>query len=256
MAVLINTPRHPRITGPIHRYLLLRPLPRRLDTPLQLLVGRIFLLPGLANPEIAVHRIAVLVDPRLVVNFVRSHALGSQGWIEAGADGFDHLAEPEDIEAVEHDVGNEVDERNPEGNVLFRIKGCHLSLRVARHIEQLLCCQSVQCPARYAGLEVRVPVPIGPVHVAEDPDGAVDAPDQAAAEECDDEEDAVDGLVDGAGEFELVAEPVDVEEGAAQLVEEEDGGGEVDEGALYPSASACGKYTAAIWWRERRTVHT
>ena len=73
---------------------------------------------------------------------------------------------------------------------------------------------------------------VGPVHVAEDPDGRVDAPDDAAAEEGAGEEGAVDGLVDGSGETELVAEPVNIEEGTAEFVEEEYRGGEVDERAL------------------------
>ena len=74
--------------------------------------------------------------------------------------------------------------------------------------------------------------PPEPKHVAEHPEGAIDAPDEAAAEEGADEEGAVDGLVDAPREFEFVAEPVDVEEGAAEFIEKEDGGGEVNEGAL------------------------
>ena len=62
--------------------------------------------------------------------------------------------------------------------------------------------------------------------------GGVRAPADAAEEEGEREQGAVDGLVDGAGEVELVAEPVDVEEGGAELVEEEDGAVEVDEWSL------------------------
>lgn len=75
-------------------------------------------------------------------------------------------------------------------------------------------------------------VAIGPVHISEDPDGVVDAPDEAAGEEGGDEDGAIDGLIDGAGELELVAEPVDVKERAAELVQQEYRCGEVDEGTL------------------------
>lgn len=53
--------------------------------------------------------------------------------------------------------------------------------------------------ARHTKGEVCVPGADEVEHVAEDPEGAVDAPDQAAAEEGADEEGAVDGLVDAAG---------------------------------------------------------
>jgi hypothetical protein len=70
------------------------------------------------------------------------------------------------------------------------------------------------------------------VDVGEDVDGGEVAPDDAAAEEGGCQKGAVDGLVDAAGELELVAEPVDVEEWGGELVEEEDGGVEIDEGSL------------------------
>lgn len=58
------------------------------------------------------------------------------------------------------------------------------------------------------------------------------SPDNPTGEECGCEKGAVDGLVDGAGEVEFVAEPVDVEEWGGELVEEEYGGVEVDEWSL------------------------
>jgi len=70
------------------------------------------------------------------------------------------------------------------------------------------------------------------MHVAEDVVGAVKAPHDAAAEKGAGQDGAVDGLVDGAGEVELVAEPVDVEEGRGELIEQEDWAVEVEEGSL------------------------
>lgn len=69
-------------------------------------------------------------------------------------------------------------------------------------------------------------------------DGLVGAPDEAAGEEDEEEEEAVVQLEAGAGEIELVEEPVDVEERRGELVEDEGRGVEVDEGALKVSESA------------------
>ena len=63
-------------------------------------------------------------------------------------------------------------------------------------------------------------------------DGLVGAPEEAAAEEAGEEEDAVVPLGAGAGHVELVEEPVEVEEGGGELVEDEGGAVEVDEWAL------------------------
>ena len=70
------------------------------------------------------------------------------------------------------------------------------------------------------------------VDIAEDQVAAVVAPDNATAEEGRSEECAVDSLVDGAGEVELVAEPVNVEERARKLVQKEDRSVVVEERAL------------------------
>lgn len=58
------------------------------------------------------------------------------------------------------------------------------------------------------------------------------AVDHTAGEESTQEEEAVDELCAGAGETDFVAEPVDVEEWAGKLEEDEDRGVEVDEWAL------------------------
>lgn len=72
----------------------------------------------------------------------------------------------------------------------------------------------------------------GAPHVLVDNSGLPGAPDQAAAEEGDEEGDAVVQLDAGARHVELVAEPVDVEEGGRELVEDEGRGVEVEEGSL------------------------
>lgn len=72
----------------------------------------------------------------------------------------------------------------------------------------------------------------GAKDIEEDAQGGVGAPDEAAAEEGREEDDAIGELEIGAGEGELVEEPVDVEEGRRELVEDECGRVEVEEGSL------------------------
>ncbi len=63
-------------------------------------------------------------------------------------------------------------------------------------------------------------------------DGLVAAPDEAAAEEGGEQQEAVVPLRAGPGHVQLVEEPVEVEEGGGELVENESGAVEVDEGSL------------------------
>ena len=72
----------------------------------------------------------------------------------------------------------------------------------------------------------------GGVDVREDVDGVQHAPYETGEEEGGDEDDAVEPLVVCAGQVQLVEEPVDVEEGGRELVEDEDGAVVVDKGAL------------------------
>jgi hypothetical protein len=65
-----------------------------------------------------------------------------------------------------------------------------------------------------------------------DAQGLVGAPDEAAAEEGEEEQDAVVELGAGAGHVELVEEPVEIEEGGGELVEDEGAGVEVHEWTL------------------------
>ena len=66
-----------------------------------------------------------------------------------------------------------------------------------------------------------------------DADGLVGSPEETAAEEGDEEEDAVVPLGEGAGHAEFVEEPVEIEEGGGEFVEDERWAVEVYEGALF-----------------------
>jgi hypothetical protein len=57
-------------------------------------------------------------------------------------------------------------------------------------------------------------------------------PDEAAAEECHKQTDSIVELDFGASEIQLVAEPVDVQEGGGEFVEDEDRAVVVEERAL------------------------
>ncbi len=65
-----------------------------------------------------------------------------------------------------------------------------------------------------------------------DADGLVGAPDEAAGEEGDEQEDAVVELGARAGHVDLVEEPVEVEEGRGELVQDEGRAVVVDERSL------------------------
>lgn len=60
----------------------------------------------------------------------------------------------------------------------------------------------------------------------------VSTPDEAARKKCGEESEAVVELNFGAGEVELVAEPVDIEEWGGEFEEDEGWGIEVDKGPL------------------------
>lgn len=63
-------------------------------------------------------------------------------------------------------------------------------------------------------------------------DGLVGPPEETAAEEGEEEENAVVPLGEGAGHAEFVEEPVEIEEGGGEFVEDECWAVEVYEGAL------------------------
>lgn len=66
-----------------------------------------------------------------------------------------------------------------------------------------------------------------------DAHGLVRAPEEAAGEEGEEEQDAVVPLCARARHVQLVEEPVDVEEGGGELVEDEGRAVEIDKGSLW-----------------------
>nr|POE99357.1 hypothetical protein CFP56_52750 [Quercus suber] len=158
---------------------------------------------------------------------IRAHAFGAERRIEALPDRLDHLAEPVHVQTIEHQVGGEVGGREPQRDV----RGAHEC--GALGLDAGVVETDVAGAAVAAGVVVhedgRLAVTRldGGVDVVEDIEGAVQAPANATAEERGGQECAVDGLVDGAREVELVAEPMDVEKGRRELVEKEYWGIEV-----------------------------
>ena len=65
------------------------------------------------------------------------------------------------------------------------------------------------------------------------PDGLVCAPKEAAGKERGEKQDAVIPLHAGAGEMQLVEEPVNIEKGRGELVENESRSVKIHEGALF-----------------------
>lgn len=163
---------------------------------------------------------------RVVVNFL-SGALGAVWWWEASADCLDHLREPEQVEQIESDVGSQVRSAEPQREVTNFHEGGGLAQRVVeitvvRELSKLV----------HEVLGCGVSLRDCTVDVIEDQVAAVVAPDNATAEEGCGQECAVDSLVDGTSEVELVAEPVDVQEWARKLVQKEDRCVVVEEWAL------------------------
>jgi len=72
----------------------------------------------------------------------------------------------------------------------------------------------------------------GTQHVIKHGQGGVRAPDKTAAEEGGEKENAVGELEVGTGFIELVEEPVDIEEGGGEFIEDEGWSVEVDERSL------------------------
>ena len=68
-----------------------------------------------------------------------------------------------------------------------------------------------------------------------DADGLIGAPEQATAEEAGEEKHAIVPLRSGAGHVQLIEEPVKVEEGRGELVENKRRAVEVDKWSLYGS---------------------
>lgn len=118
-------------------------------------------------------------------------------------DSLNHLPEPVKIERVQHDIAAQIHARKPRRHHHFPGKA-HQFIPIPNWLEPPL------SPQVSGG---------GRVVVQADPDvliysdGLVGAPEQAAAEEAREEEQAIVPLVDGTGHVQFVEEPVEVKEG-------------------------------------------
>ena len=178
-------------------------------------------------------------------------AFSSDWWREAGSDCRNHLTEPVEVQDVECEVCEEVGDEEPDGDVLLS----HESIRAVMqsHISRINTSGKLPLLAENAGMAHSMPSSNGGVEVLCALVGGVRAPADAAEEERESEQGAVDGLIDGTSEVKLIAEPVDVEEGRAELVEEEDGAVEVDEWTLLTLTVS---RNIAAWNNARREVTT
>lgn len=150
--------------------------------------------------------------------------------LEALADSLDHLAEPVKVERVEHNVASQVDGRHPE-----RQRASFLGV----HHDVLSTGQLLVGRRNGHVLSVRGSEE-GVINVIPNHGGLADAPDQTGREEGEEQDDAIVELDLSSGQTQLVAEPMNVEEGGRQLVEDEDGGIVVQEGSLYVKHSRNG----------------
>lgn len=217
MAIIVETPLDDRlVTETVGGWCLLRVL-------VQQLLGT---LSGSTHATLLLNRLCNLFL-RIVAFHFLSCSHGSEWRREASANCLDHLREPEEVEQVESDVGSQVRSTKPQRQVADFHERSSLTLWVAkisvvRELSKLV----------HVVLGCGVSLGDGTVDIVEDQVAAVIAPDNATAEEGRGEECAVDSLVDGACEVELVAEPVDVQERARKLVQKEHRGVVVEEWAL------------------------
>lgn len=135
----------------------------------------------------------------------------------------DHLEEPVPVERVERQVASDIKPSKPLWHGLGLGGEEHHVLGVDDGRSGVV-----------VGLDVfgRGRVVHSLPHVLVDDGGLPGAPDQTTGEEGDEEGDAIVELHAGSGHVELVAEPVDIEEGGRELVEDEGRGVEVEEGSL------------------------
>lgn len=187
----------------------------------------------------------------LCLRGVRHGSLGtlllfaSGGSAEPFQDGLDHLGEPEVVEGVEDHVRDHVGQHQPgwgTGGGVIGILG-ELKLGLGTGSIQTTAERGVVGPEHLGGDIDRLVESGGHVssipglfqgvpHVSVDVHGSPCTPDKTTAEEGEEEHHAVVPLKLAAGHVDLVKEPVDVEERAGELVEDEDGGVVVHERSL------------------------
>jgi hypothetical protein len=151
-----------------------------------------------------------------VVVDLLSRTLSSVRWREASADCLDHLREPEQVEQVKGDIGGQVRSTEPQWQIADFHECSGLAMRMGN-------ISMMRDRIELVHEVFRCGVSLGDcaVDVVENQIAAVVAPKDATAEEGRGEKCAVDSLVDGASEVELITEPVDVQERARELVEKE-----------------------------------
>lgn len=135
----------------------------------------------------------------------------------------DHLTKPEPIETIKRKIGCKIRHREPKRDTLLACEAPHFAVFVV--YDGRVCGFVVVDGCVWA-------VDVAAVHVFEDDDGLIRSPYQSAAEECEEETDAVVELDIGTRHVEFVAEPVDVEEWRRQLIEDEYRAVEVEKRAL------------------------
>ena len=161
----------------------------------------------------------------------RLHPLRPFRLPEPAPHSLNHLAKPVEIERIQHDITDQIDRRQPAWyDVICRI--AHHFVRLAQRLEPP--CEDQFMSSR-CWLEVQ-PRPDVLIH----PDTLVCTPQQPTAEERDEEYDAIIPLRLRARHLQLVEEPVHVEEGRGDLIEDERRAVEIDKRSLQsPNQPLC-----------------
>jgi hypothetical protein len=156
---------------------------------------------------------------------------GSKGWIEALPNCRDHLVVPVPVQRAHgngaRDVGHPhgLGDVGGGGGILDDLQGLQGAAEAG-----CVCGEGRQGQGR--GVRVLLVKGNGRENVADEVVRQVAAVDEAGAGKGDEQDDAVEQLKGTAGELELIAEPVDVEKGGGEFVEDEAGRIVVDKGSL------------------------
>lgn len=137
----------------------------------------------------------------------------------------DHLRKPVEIQQAQRRIANQINANQPKRQLAESAVSRHAGRERGR-VPAAFTLEHGRCQrARGGGGQRRIDVRV-------DEDGLVCAPHDAAAEEGHEQGDAVVELGLGAGKIQLVAEPMDVQEGGGELVEDEGEAVVVSEGPL------------------------
>lgn len=169
---------------------------------------------------------------RLPVSRLWSHPLSTpRGW-KSRPDRGNHFAEPPEVQRIQNKIRSEVYCWQPQRQITISHEGLLLRGLVVVQADvttgfALDLANVAKSPNTHS-----MAGSIGRIHIGKGVVRAVRAPAYPAEEEGRGQESAVHGLVDGACQVELVAEPVDIQERTRQLVQQEDWTIEVYEGPL------------------------